>query len=469
MSQQFLPIRANSPYNPARWSRWATERKQQKGKREANRGLIAPGENIVLSLSRSVVQKQARAENMVVFEESQSSLFEYSLQNTRHDDDDDDWSVDMCDSIAVSEITAPTMIHRNHYYQEKSNETLRSLLVSPPKASFPVKDIAYASPQDDLALQPTKRHLNRSNLQGKATPKNRHLQNSNSFRAKATMRLAGTPKTNNNNDASNHYAMVEHASKTDKRAHQRGTPSRMAERKKKMRATSQNTAGRITYNGKPTIARLPSKTKGIDDEAKIQPTTSSALTVYSSSETSSTGRVLEVASCRLLSATVIPVQQLVRQYLARRAVQQRQRAVVTMQTCARGWLVKLQVQREHQSATKIQAMVRSFAIRDLYEWQIISVTVIQSAFRGFAAWSNYQCDLLDIITVQSLWRQKIAKREAKQAKWNKAAPLILSGLEFMGVQVPADADKQLTELALPSEEMLARMAAYMSSLQISSY
>ena len=248
----------------------------------------------------------------------------------------------------------------------------------------------------------------------------------------------------------------------------------LAERKKKMTSPGHTRhVGRVTSSCHPTIAQMPLKKNGYGSSSstssvsgdivihKIDPVKCDVLSVHSAEKRPV---MLEMASCRLLSATVLPIQRLARQFLARLNAERRFMAVTVLQAHARRCLVRCHLRLQVRAATKIQAVFRGHWARDQWAWQKMAATVIQSAYRGFVGFCEYQCDILDIITVQSVCRRKLAKRRVNKVKWDMAAPLIQKGLEIMGI--PCYNNMAATELAVPSEDMLLQMAALMSSLRV---
>eukprot|EP00977_Amphora_coffeiformis_P005280 scaffold1127_cov160-Amphora_coffeaeformis.AAC.2 len=475
MSQQFVP-KSSYSYVP-RWSRMQQSpppppsppvaqqpqepKQRQQQQQQGRKGNYAHRE------SPQKQERHTKAESTIVFGENTSSIFDSPFACDDYSDDEN-WSVKMCAST-VSDITGATFFHSNTQRHQQGNNNkeklMRNILVPVAKPSFlsPGKHtpISFRCVQEDEdededgggVLQPTMRQNHSS------------VSSVHSISKKATMRIAA--------------AKQEKAMKRQNRTEE-STPAhrRLTSRKKKL-LSSNHHQNRATSINKPTIAQIPPKIIKHDDNDSIGGSGSrSSRTAHNESQivsyksdlsvhsTEKRPVVLELASCRLLSATALPIQRLIRRYLARRIAQERLKAVVDLQACARQWLVRCHLRRQCQAATKIQATFRTFQAYDNFVLQKMAATVIQSTFRGFSAWSNFQCDVLDIIIVQSVCRRKSALRRVQKIRWNdRAAPLIQAGLEMMGVEFPHD-QKHSAELALPPEEMLVQMAAWMCSLRI---
>lgn len=209
---------------------------------------------------------------------------------------------------------------------------------------------------------------------------------------------------------------------------------------KKAPISNSITPDRIAVTTKPkNKPRLASKpTSHADSSAST--TIAGDFFVYSENSSD----LVERAGCRLLNTAVLPIQCLVRVYLARYVASRRAWAVVVLQGLVRGGLIRSQLQRTHQAAI-----------------------FIQSAFRGYVASFQYRCDLIDIITVQSVCRQKLARLECERMIerlcWNHAASLIKDGLEIMGVDF---GELQSMDLEYPSQETLLQIASLINSLRM---
>lgn len=266
-------------------------------------------------------------------------------------------------------------------------------------------------------------------------------------------------------------------------------PRRLTDRrKKKLSSSSNHRVGRNTgsksstqnYN-QPTIADIPNPPDNRSNNPNIDrgnsnihhsigscPENNESQLVVKSSDLSiqSAERrpvVLELASCRLLSATVLPIQRLVRRYVGRRRAHRRRDAVLRVQGSVRSWLVRILVRRRSRAATRIQASIRRRrATEDLAVHRTAAV-MIQSATRGFLAWTHFQCDLLDVMIVQSVVRRKLAQHRFREVRWNRAVPLIRSGLNIMGLEVPSS---DATEFQLPPDQVLVQWASWLTSLQV---
>jgi len=146
----------------------------------------------------------------------------------------------------------------------------------------------------------------------------------------------------------------------------------------------------------------------------------------------------------------IPMQSLIRAFIARKEVAQRHAAACKMQSIWRTYVAKIDVQMQivdiivmqsvarrwlacqqvtaiknapyFEPASKIQALVRGRLGRSYYK-KMLAAQQIQRVWRGFQAYTDYVFALVDIIVVQRKVRQWLAVRKANALREEKSSKL----------------------------------------------
>ena len=520
MSQRFLVARSTN--NPAYFPRWSKQRKQQEQQQQQQRqqrqvqkdqrkGKPAPNPDCVQSprqhskqnpepfqprqlqkdqynvvKSNSPMQHQHRQqqkeervkpESLIVFaKNSQSSLFDHPFDqldcfHDSSDDENENCKLESMHSLSVVKSAASFSQGNHAKSYGSSNFTLApsqlSSLVSR-SAYSPFKSISKRDDNEGVLQVSTLRSTNSSFSPFSGSSERLAIQGGSDVHAsKLTMRSPRTSCSDFSPPPSRtHLHKATDASQTSSAPVKRSTPPRqqsLMERKQRLSSSHyhQHAKRAASTCSKLVVARSPSAPRN-----QSEPGTPVQQGKDQRPD------VLELASNRLLDLAVLPIQRMVRQYLARCRAQKRLANIISLQAYARRLLVHRRVSCQHQAATQIQRVVRGRQARDYWEWQRMAAIVIQSNFRGFLASIQYQCDLFDIIIVQSVIRRKLAQHRVRQIKWNKAAPLIQAGLEIMGFQFPNPATRSSGDngvhtdtVALPTDDTLLRMAVWLSSLR----
>jgi hypothetical protein len=121
---------------------------------------------------------------------------------------------------------------------------------------------------------------------------------------------------------------------------------------------------------------------------------------------------IQRAGFRLLSKAAIPIQAMVRRYLAQRASVDRMWALIEIQSYFRRWKSEAFKLAHTYSATRIQAAFRGWRDRDTLEDHHFCATQIQKIIRGYLVFSFVHEILKRIPLVQAQVRGFIARRVA---------------------------------------------------------
>jgi myosin heavy subunit len=125
---------------------------------------------------------------------------------------------------------------------------------------------------------------------------------------------------------------------------------------------------------------------------------------------------IERAGARLLHSAAIPIQKVIRGYLAKGEAMDRLWSIMLIQANIRRWLCQEAYEYTIFSATLIQAAFRGWRVRDQLDDQYYCATEIQRVFRGYLATMSVYEDLYNVTLIQSIVRMKLGMNEAARKR-----------------------------------------------------
>lgn len=156
-------------------------------------------------------------------------------------------------------------------------------------------------------------------------------------------------------------------------------------------------------------------------------------------------------------AMAIKVQSYCRMYLAKQALERRQRVILLLQSRIRGYLVRRDFKRKREAAITIQSKWRQLVARRKFLLVKEAAIVLQSHLRGTRDRRRYLATLQATVTIQKIFRGRRARREVARFKQLERAVICLQS-QTRGYLVRKDF-KRKREAAISIQSMWRQFVA----------